>query len=55
MNAVGVHPFVSGKMLDPEFRRWGFAAYCNDQYRNELANLPRLFRDEFDAMFANIA
>ena len=55
INAVGTHPFISGKVLNPEFRRWGFAAYCNDQYPNEVADLLPLFRDEFDAMFANIA
>jgi hypothetical protein len=52
INAVGVHPFISGKVLDPEFRRLGFGAYCNERYPNEVANLHDLFRDEFDAMFA---
>ncbi|MGM5022146.1 hypothetical protein [Tardiphaga sp. 367_B4_N1_1] len=55
INTVGIHPFISGKVLDPEFRRWGFAAYCNERYPNEVAALPRLFRDEFDAMFSDLA
>lgn len=55
INAVGVHPFVSGKVLDPELRRWGFGAYCNERYPNDVANLHHLFRDEFDAMFAALA
>jgi hypothetical protein len=54
INIIGVHPFLSGKVLHPEFRRWGFGAYCNDQYANELANLPPLFRGEYDAMFAHL-
>ena len=55
INAVGIHPFISGKVLDPEFKRWGYAAYCNDQYPNEIANLLPLFQDEYDAMFANLS
>jgi hypothetical protein len=55
INAAGVHPFFSGKALDPEFGRGGFGAYCNERYPNEVANLPHLFRDEFDAMFAGLA
>lgn len=55
INAVGIHPFISGKVLNPEFRRWGFAAYCNDQYPNEVTDLLPLFRDEYDMMFANPA
>jgi hypothetical protein len=55
INAVGVQPFISGKVLGPEFRRWGFSAYCNERYSNEVANLHPLFRDEFDAMFAGLA
>jgi hypothetical protein len=55
INAVGVHPFISGKVLDPELRRWGFGAYCNERYPDDVANLQHLFRDEFDAMFAGLA
>jgi hypothetical protein len=55
INAVGIHPFISGKVLDPEFRRWGFGAYCNERYPNDVANLQYPFRDEFDAMFAGLA
>jgi hypothetical protein len=52
INLVGVHPFISGKVRDPERRRWAYGAYCNDRFPAEVANLPDLFRDEFDAMFA---
>lgn len=55
INAVGIGPFISGKVRDQEFRRWGFAAYCNDRFPNEVATLLPLFRDEYDAMFAHIA
>jgi hypothetical protein len=54
IDAVGVHPFMSGKVLDPESRRWGFGAYCNERYPDDVANLHPLFRDEFDAMFRAI-
>jgi hypothetical protein len=46
INAVGVHPFISGKLLDPEFRGLGFGAYCDERYSNDVANLQPLFRDE---------
>jgi hypothetical protein len=55
INAVGIHPFISGKVLDADFRRWGYTAYCNERYADEVTNLPPLFRDEFDAMFADLA
>jgi hypothetical protein len=54
INSAGIHPVISGKVLDPEFRRWGFGPYCNERYRNEVANLVPLFRDEFDAMFEDL-
>ncbi|HWO31877.1 MAG TPA: hypothetical protein VNO32_24035, partial [Candidatus Acidoferrum sp.] len=55
INAVGVHPFVSGKVCDPEFRGLGFGAYCDERYPDGVANLQPLFRDEFDAMVAGLA
>jgi hypothetical protein len=55
INAVGIHPFISNKVNDPEFRHSGFGAYCDGRYPNEVANLHQLFRDEFDAMFAGLA
>jgi hypothetical protein len=55
INAAGIQPVVLGKVQHPEFRRWGFGAYCRDQYRQEVRNLPDLFRDEYQAMFANLA
>jgi hypothetical protein len=55
INAAGIQPVIQGKAQNPEFRRWGFEAYCNHQYRNEVRNLPEMFRDEYNAMFANLA
>jgi hypothetical protein len=54
INSVGVHPFISGKVLDPERRYWTCGAYCNDRYARQVAELPDLFQDEFDAMFAEL-
>jgi hypothetical protein len=51
INVVGLAPFISGK-VNGERRRWAYGAYCNDRYPNEVAGLPRLFDDEYDAMFA---
>jgi hypothetical protein len=55
MNAVGIQPVVLGKVRHPEFRQWGYGAYCRNQYRQELRDLGHLFRDEYDAMFAALA
>jgi hypothetical protein len=46
---------IFGKVLDPEFRRWGYLAYCNNQFPNETQALAPRFRDEYDAMFGNMA
>jgi hypothetical protein len=54
INSVGIHPFMSGKLRDPEFPRWSFGPYADNRYANEVAGLDHLFRDEFDAMFANL-
>lgn len=54
INAIGIDPFFPRKLRDPNFRRWGHGPYYNDQYRAEIANLAPLFRDEFDAMFADL-
>jgi hypothetical protein len=54
INVVGIRPYMSGKLVDPELRRWGFGAYANTRYPNEVAGLHYLFRDEFDAMFATL-
>jgi hypothetical protein len=53
INSIGVHPVVSGKVTDGEFRRWGYLAYCQERYPNETRALQELFHDEFDAMFAH--
>ena len=55
INAAGIEPVIRGKVQHAEFRRWGFDAYCNHQYRNEVRNLAGMFRDEYEAMFANLA
>jgi hypothetical protein len=55
VNVAGVQRVISGKVQNPEFRGWGFAAYCSKQYRNEVRNLPEMFRDEYDAMFADLS
>ena len=54
INAAGIQSVIRGKVQHPEFRRWGFSSYCNDQYRNEVRNLPDLFRDEYEAMFSKV-
>ena len=55
INTVGVRDFIAGKVNDPEFRRWAYDTYCKNRYRNEVAALPRLFHDEYNAMFAELA
>jgi hypothetical protein len=54
INVVGVEPFISGKVRDQERRLWAYHSYCNDRYRNELRNLPRLFDDEYEAVFEGL-
>jgi hypothetical protein len=54
INAVGIHPFIAEKVFDQQFSRWGYGMYCSNQYRNEVANLPPLFHDEYDSMFAHL-
>jgi hypothetical protein len=54
INTIGIHPLISGKVNDPQYRHWSYAAYCNDRYANEVHNLPQLFDDEYQAMFAEV-
>ena len=54
INQVGIQAFMDGKLRDPERRRWAYSAYYNDRYRPEIANLPQLFADEYDAMFEEL-
>jgi hypothetical protein len=54
INAAGIRPVIQRKVEQPEFHHWGFGAYCKDQYRDEVRNLPGLFHDEYDAMFATL-
>lgn len=55
INAAGVHPVIAQKVHDPELRRWGFGAYCNRHYPEEVQNLPKLFYDEYEAMFGSVS
>lgn len=54
INTVGVHAFISGKVLDPALRYWAYGAYCNEKYKEQVADLPALFEDEYEAMFAGL-
>lgn len=54
INAAGVHPVIERKVHDPELRRWGFGAYCNHHFAEEVQNLPKLFYDEYEALFGNV-
>ncbi len=54
INTVGIHPFISGKIGDPELRRWAYGAYCNHSYKSVVAELPLLFSEEFDQMFSHL-
>ncbi|MBI1980199.1 MAG: hypothetical protein HYS63_01250 [Methylocystis sp.] len=55
INAAGVHPVIEYKVRDPELRRWVFGAYCNHHYAEEVQNLPKLFYDEYEALFGNVS
>ncbi len=55
INIAGIQSVVMGKVQDREFRRWGFDAYCNHRYPEEVKHLPKLFHDQYNATFANIA
>ena len=55
INTAGIPEFIYGKVNDPELRRWTYDSYCKHRYGNELAALPRLFHNEYDAMFAALA
>ena len=53
-SAAGIVRFWSGKLDDADRRRWPYRSYCGDDFPAETAALPRLFHDEFEAMFANM-
>jgi hypothetical protein len=53
INTVGVQPFISGK-LDLKYLYWPYGTYCHDRYAAEVGNLPPLFDNEFEAMFAEL-
>jgi hypothetical protein len=55
LGMIGIHPFISGKVLDPQLRHWTYGAYCAHRHPNEVKNLPPLFLDEYEAMFAELA
>lgn len=54
INMVGIHPFISGKINDPQRRRWSYGAYCRDRYADQVQHLQPLFEDEYQAMFADL-
>jgi len=54
INTIRIQPFISGKVLDPQRRHWSYGPYCNDLYPNEVRNLPPLFVEEHEAMFAEL-
>ena len=54
IHTIGIHPFISGKVLDPERRLWAYGAYCNDRYPKKVNDLPKLFEEQYEAMFANL-
>jgi hypothetical protein len=54
INTIGIHPFISGKVLDPQRRHWSYGPYCNDRYPNEVRDLSPLFEGEYEAMFAGL-
>jgi hypothetical protein len=54
INLTGIHPFISNKVQDPARRHWGYSAYYNDRYSDEVRNPAPLFADEYDAMFAGL-
>jgi putative restriction endonuclease len=53
-NAVGIHRFISDKILDAELRHWTYGAYCNEFHSDAVRKLPPLFDDEYDALFAEL-
>jgi hypothetical protein len=54
INTIGIHAFISGKLIDEHYRHWSYGAYCNDRYVDEVNNLPQLFDAEYQAMFAEV-
>lgn len=54
INEVGIAPFMEGKVRDPERRRWAYHSYCFSQYPDQARGLPRLFQEQYDAVFADI-
>lgn len=55
INEIDIPALVLGRAKDPEYSHWGFATYCADRYGRDRPALPALFRDEYDAMFSDIA
>lgn len=53
-NDLGIDKVFSGKVEDPEFKRWAFKAYCQNQFRDELVKQKPLFQNEFDQLFVDI-
>jgi hypothetical protein len=53
-SASGITAFWDGKLRDPEKCRWPFRSYCNEDFVDQVAALPDLFHDEYEAMFAEL-
>lgn len=54
INEIGIPTLVLGRAKDPKYSQWGFSTYCADRYGKDRAALPPLFRDEYDALFADV-
>jgi hypothetical protein len=55
INTTDIRAFISGKVKDPKFHYWGYAAYCNDRHPDAVRNLLPLFDDEYNTMFADLS
>ena len=53
-NTVGIPAYWSGKLGNADKRRWPFRSYSQEAFAEVLMDLPELFHDEFEAMFAAV-
>lgn len=54
IDKVSIKDFIANKISNSELKYWSFGSYCGDRYKEQLANLPPLFLDEYDAMFSEL-
>lgn len=54
-NEVDLTTLVYGRARNNDYSRWGFASYCSDAYGQSRPQLPPLFEEEHEALFANLA